>query len=239
MVFQSGSLPGIAGVAVLTGGLIASDKETYRGSKSLCDHSSFVQSASDVAVGMGDGKVHLGIAAGFALFGFVSHDSRALRTASQTAEALLATGLVVQVMKRITGRESPEAATTEGGRWSFFPNQKQYNNHQARYYAFPSGHIATTMATVTVIAENYPEIGWIRPVGYSLVAMVGVGLVNVGFHWYSDLPLGVALGYMFGMVVSHPDGVDIMNSDSDDGASVAVMPTVNPNGIGMAMNISF
>jgi hypothetical protein len=239
MAFHISSLPTIAGVAVVTGSLIVSDKETYRGSKSLCDKSAFVKSMSDLAVAIGDGKVHAGVAAGFAVVGFAAHDSRALSTASQTVEALLATGLVVQVLKRITGRESPQAATSEGGTWRFFPNQKQYSRQQARYYAFPSGHIATTMATVTVIAENYPEVEWIRPAGYALVGLVGIGLVNLGYHWYSDLPLGVVLGYVFGMITSHPAGVDVWNSDSDDMMKIAVMPAVNPNGAGVAMSISF
>ncbi len=207
--FRTESLPFVAGLAVLTGSLIATDRTTNDWSRRMYDSSPFIHNTSDVLVNVGDGKAHLGIAAGFALYGAVAADSRALRTASQTVESLLACGLFVQALKRITGRESPAAATSGSGVWRPFPGLKQYDRNAPRYYAFPSGHMATTMSTVTVIAENYPEAGWIRPVGYTLIGMLGVSLANKGYHWYSDFPLGLALGYGFGMVVTSRNAVDV------------------------------
>ncbi|MBF8248870.1 MAG: hypothetical protein HW374_1670, partial [Bacteroidetes bacterium] len=40
--------------------------------------------------------------------------------------------------------------------------------------------------TVIVISENYHEVTWIRPLGYVLTGLLGVGMVNNGIHWYSD-----------------------------------------------------
>src|SRR5664279_4126820 len=48
-----------------------------------------------------------GLAAAFAAYGFIAGDNRALRTGSQIVETILASGTVVQVLKHITGRESP------------------------------------------------------------------------------------------------------------------------------------
>ena len=154
-------------------------------------------------------------------------------------EALIASGLVVQVLKRVTGRESPQAATSGTGRWQFFPNIQQYQKHQSKYYAFPSGHITTTMATVTVIAENYPEVGWIRPVGYGIVGLLGISLVNVGYHWYSDLPLGIALGYTFGKIIAHPDGFDVGSAGDPAAAKISFGPSITPAGSGFAMAVTF
>ena len=56
------------------------------------------------AVHIGEGSTHLGIAAAFGLYGFVASDSRAIRTASQTMEALLATGITIQLLKRAMER---------------------------------------------------------------------------------------------------------------------------------------
>ena len=239
MTFQASSLPAIGGIAALTGGFMLVDDGTLRASHSLYHESSFIRSTSNIFVRMGDGKTHIGVAAAFGLYGWIADDSRALRTASQTMEALIASGLVVQVLKRITGRESPQAATRETGRWQFFPNMIQYQKHQPKYYAFPSGHITSMMATVTVITENYPEVGWLRPVGYAVVGLVGVSLVNIGYHWYSDLPLGIALGYTFGKAIAHPEGIEHQSTDDPHATKISIAPRLGPLGAGVTAAVTF
>ena len=68
------------------------------------------------------------------------------------------------------------------------------------YDAFPTGHLATAMATVTVIADNYPEYHFIRPVGYGLMGLLGYSMLNNGVHWACDYPVGIALGYAFAKI---------------------------------------
>jgi hypothetical protein len=142
--------------------------------------------------------------------------------------------LVIQALKRIAGRESPAQATAPGGRWRPFPNLKTYQHHQSRYYAFPSGHIATTMAALTVLAENYPENSWIRPVGYSAVGLVGLGLVGKGWHWYSDLPLGIAIGHAMGEIVAKHGGLDSPHDLHETKLSVG--PMLDDHGTGIQIS---
>jgi hypothetical protein len=234
------SLPTIAGLGLLTGGLMAVDHRMYGNTRDLSRHSTVLRSGCELFVHVGNGTTHIALAAGFGLYGWITSDSRSLRTASQTVESMLAAGIVVQVLKHVTGRESPAEATRDGGKWQFFPNWNSYARHPARYYAFPSGHIATTMSTVTVIAENYPEASWIRPVGYAVVGLVGIGLVNVGFHWYSDLPLGIALGYAMGMVAAHrepppPDSA----KELETAPRLSFAPSLTPEGGGFTLALSF
>jgi len=205
LTFKAGTLPALAGLTLITGALIASDQDTWNATRRAYEDSRFVHSISDVFVSVGDGTYQLGLAAGFAAYGFAADDQRALRTASQTTEAILACGVVVQLFKYISGRESPSVATRDNGDWRFFPGIKEYYSNQPRYYAFPSGHIATGMATLTVLLMNYPEATWLKPVGYTTIGLVGVGLVARGYHWYSDLPLGIALGYAFGKLAVNPE----------------------------------
>jgi membrane-associated phospholipid phosphatase len=235
MTISTANLPAIAGIAALTGALILTDRKTYDFSQHAVETSPFVRKASDAAVNIGEGSTHLGIAAVFAAYGFIADDSRALRTASQTVEALLATGITVQVMKRISGRESPAIAGSSAGKWRPFPNLRAYQKDQPKYYAFPSGHIATTMATLTVIAENYPEQTWIRPAGYILVAGLGISLVNVRYHWYSDLPLGIALGYTFGLLASRRGEEHAPAA----GVRMMILPSLQEDGAGMTFALVF
>ena len=239
LTFRVGTLPTLAGLTLITGTLIASDKDTWNATRRAYEDSRFVHSVSDVFVSVGDGTYQFGLAAGFAVYGFVASDHRALRTASQTTEAILACGLVVQLLKHISGRESPAVATHDNGAWRFFPSIKEYHSNQSRYYAFPSGHIATGMATLTVLIENYPEATWMKPVGYTTIGLIGVGLVARGYHWYSDLPLGVALGYAFGKLAAHPEG---WGSDSGENASTprfSITPIVTQHGGGIGLALSF
>ena len=145
---------------------------------------------------LGDGLTHLGVIGGLTFYGMRNNDNKALSTASQTLEALLVTGIVVQVIKRTTGREAGFKATEDGGKWQFFPNQVDYNKNVPKYDAFPSGHLATIMATTTVLAENYPQHKFIRPVGYTMMALSGFAMMNNGVHWASDYPLAAGIGYV-------------------------------------------
>ena len=226
------SVPAIAGIGVLTYSLIRMDNEMWRGTRRLYRTSETVNELSGYAVALGDGRLHLGIASAFAGYGWLMDDPKAVRTASQTVEAFLATGITVQILKRVTGRESPASATHNSGRWKFFPHPQQYEKHPTSYYAFPSGHISTAMATLTVIAENYPQERWIKPVGYVLVGALGVGLVAKGMHWYSDLPVGIAIGYLFGKVAANSALPDFVKGPNEKGVEVSVSPVIDGQGGG-------
>ena len=230
---KSESIPAIAGVCVLTYSLLRTDNQTWRGTRRLYHSSADFHDASNYAVALGDGRMHLGIASVFAGYGWLWDDPKALRVASQTVEAFLATGITVQLLKRVTGRESPAAATSHAtGRWKFFPHPSVYDKHPTSYYAFPSGHISTAMATLTVVAENYPQERWIRPVGYTMVGALGVGLVAKGMHWYSDLPMGVALGYLFGKIAANPSIPELMKGVQEKGLDISVTPIIDGQGGG-------
>ncbi len=227
------------GMTALTGALIVVDDETWKLSDRWYNHSDFVRRSSDFFEYLGDGRPQFGLAAGFAVYGLAAGDHRALATGSQTVEAILACGIVVQVLKHITGRESPFTATKTRGNWDFFPNQIEYHKHVPKYDAYPSGHIATALATVTVVAENYPEWKWVRPAGYVIVGCIGISMANTGIHWYSDYPLGLALGYSFGMLVSHPEVLTTVSSDNDGGVSLSWVPLISSQGTGMTLILSF
>ena len=149
---------------------------------------------------LGDGWTHLSVASGFWIYGGLRKDNRALQTSSQLGEAIFSTGLVVQSLKRLTGRQSPYVATQDRGEWHLFPSYGRYQSFVPNYDAFPTGHLATAMATVTVIAENYPEYHFIRPVGYTLMGLLSYSMLNNGVHWASDYPVGIALGYAFARI---------------------------------------
>ncbi len=237
--FRLERVPLIGAIAGMTGLLMATDKESYRLSDRFYSGSGAASYWSSFFADLGDGRSQFGLAGAFALYGVAAGDSRSLRTGSQLLEAVLSSGAVVQLLKHITGRESPFVATRPTGTWRFFPNQIEYHKKVPHYDAFPSGHICTSIATVTVIAENYPEVWWIKPVGYVLTGLIGVGMVNEGIHWYSDYPLGLMLGYAFGMIVSHPGGDMLASPAGTSGASFGLYPAANGRSIGLVLACSF
>lgn len=237
--FRSESIPTLAGVAGITGILYMVDERTYHTTHAYPRRSHHVRRLSDAIVSLGDGKYQFGFIGTLALYGFLDGDSRVLRTASQMTEAVISTGIVVQVLKRITGRESPIVATASRGAVRPFPNLTDYEHHQPKYYSFPSGHVATTTASLTVLCENFPEARWMRPVSYLAVGAVGGSLVSKGWHWYSDLPLGIALGYSLGMIAAHPEGADIGGITGDHSVDFFVSPAPMSNGAELDLAVHF
>ncbi len=150
---------------------------------------------------LGYGMTTMLITAGFYTSGLLCDDYRALNTASELTEVLMSSGITAQVMKRISGRQSPSAAISSGnpgGHWTPFPSFKAYQTNTPEYDAMPSGHVTTLMATITVLATNYPEVKWIKPVGYSLMGILGFEMMSSRVHWASDYPIAILMGYAIG-----------------------------------------
>src|SRR6185369_7632344 len=114
---------------------------------------------------IGEGGSSMLLAGGIWIYGKFAKDYRAVATASDLAETFVTMGVTTQILKRISGRESPFVATVQGGRWKPFPSFADFQRNTPLYDAFPSGHLATLTATITVLCHNYPEKKWIKPVG--------------------------------------------------------------------------
>jgi hypothetical protein len=63
--------------------------------------------------------------------------------------------------------------------------------------------MAALMSLTTVIAENYPEKKWIRPVGYTLTGLTALSQLNNKTHWASDFLMGLGIGYLSGKITHH------------------------------------
>ncbi|MBN2743390.1 MAG: phosphatase PAP2 family protein [Marinilabiliaceae bacterium] len=148
---------------------------------------------------IGDGITELSVNLGFYIYGWCTKDARALRTATQLTEGMIAVGTSVQVLKHLTGR-STAMMNNDKDLWRPFPSLQAYHSSVPAYDAFPSGHLATAMMTTTVIAMNYPEYKFVKPLCYTLMGLCGYQMLNNGVHWAGDYPLALAMGYTMGKI---------------------------------------
>jgi membrane-associated phospholipid phosphatase len=214
--FKKENLQGVVAVALSTAILIPLDQPLLDGVKNFStnihlhaetDYHVLVRSGNTKILKIpknfntalyqvGEGGTSMMLAGGLFIYGKLNKDYRALQTASDITETFITMGITTQLLKRSFGRQSPFMSTQRGGAWHPFPSLHDYQTNTSNYDAFPSGHLATMMATVTVLAFNYPEKKWIKPVGYSLIGLSGWAMMNTDVHWISDYPLALALGYI-------------------------------------------
>lgn len=150
---------------------------------------------------IGNGTTPILLSIGFATYGVINNDYRSLNTASGLMQSLASSGVFSQTIKRITGRQSPSAAFetgNNGGAWNLFPSFSSYQKSTPNYDAFPSGHLMTASAALFVIAGNYPDVRWIKPVGFTLITVLSFQMAQSYVHWVSDYPIALALGYIIG-----------------------------------------
>ncbi len=148
---------------------------------------------------MGDGLIPVTVSVSMLGLGYANSNGRLYNTGIEMADGLLTGAIFDQMIKHITGRESPSAHTEARGAWHPMTSFKTYRSNTAKYDAMPSGHIMTATVMSTVIEQNYPEYNdYMYPFEAVWLGVLGFGMINVGVHWASDYPLGIALGYVFG-----------------------------------------
>lgn len=189
---------------------------------------------------LGDGWVHMSAALAFAATGYFTENARPWNTGLEMVHGMIVSTVFSQGLKRASGRESPTNRSEPRGRWRPFESIDSYNTQTAKYDAFPSGHIMTATLAFTVINENYPEYSnYIVPFAGVWLTALGFQMVNNGVHWASDYPLGIAMGYHIGRVVSR--------MGKDEGKAVGglpktkymVVPNLDPRSPGLFLQAAF
>ena len=145
---------------------------------------------------LGQGFPTMLLSTGLFTFGKIKKDAKALSTANQLAEGFILMGIGTQLFKRIAGRQTPGSSIDGDSKWRLFPSTKDFQTNTPNYDAFPSGHLATLMNTVTTLALNYPNKRYIKPVGYTIIGLVGLSMINNDVHWASDFPFAIGFGYL-------------------------------------------
>ena len=172
------------------------ESHTYSGPAKI-----FPKNINSAIYRFGNGFTAILVGGGLLTYGLSNDDYRAIHTSSEIMEGLIASGALVQTVKRVTGRESPfiaEENGNDGGAWNPFPSFKAYAENTPHYDAMPSGHLVTIMTTVVIISENYKEVKWIKPVSYSFIGLMCFEMMQSKVHWVSDYPLVLFMGYVIG-----------------------------------------
>ena len=191
----------IAGLAVLTGVLIANDEAIRRDMLDYQMNHAWVKAISPVITEMGSFGA-FGTAAAFLFYGLIAKDDKSVETAVLASSAMLQSGILVTFLKGIFGRQRP-FWDNGNDRWSgpvgFF---SRFGAGQlGRYDSFPGGHSITAWSLATVIAMQYHESVWVPILAYTTATGVALSRVTEGKHWLSDCLVGSVLGYVIGRMV--------------------------------------
>jgi membrane-associated phospholipid phosphatase len=139
-------------------------------------------------------------------------NEKGLQTSLMATQAMITSGVWVNIIKILTGRERPIAdytfSNTEGGKWygpfSKWDQHLKIRKPVSEFDAFPSGHTATAFSIATVFASQYKDIKAIPVICYSAATLVGISRLTEHEHWASDVFVGGIMGYLCGkQVVNH------------------------------------
>ncbi len=161
---------------------------------------------------LGEGTFDVALFLGLGALGFLTDDSRLMRTCVAGLEALVATAVVSRVLKLAFREERP---ALDGNHVHWFSRRWWHAD------SFPSGHAMSVFATVGVIATEYPELA---PFVYPLAFLVCVARIQQRAHWPSDLVVGSALGYLFARQAATKH------------TGIQVSPTLTGSGVGLALS---
>jgi membrane-associated phospholipid phosphatase len=157
----------------------------------------------------------------FVIFGLLALARRSLSKFQSAGLVCSLSVIIAEVTKNqlkvLFGRAWPE---TWAGNNPSFIRDGDYGFHflhgGGAYNAFPSGHMATTCAMLSVLWFSYPRPRWL----YAMAGlMVGAGLVVANYHFLSDVIAGAFLGGSIGCLataiwrLADPTTVPVQHTD--------------------------
>jgi membrane-associated phospholipid phosphatase len=146
----------------------------------------------------------------FGAMSAVFKKEKGVQTTLLATQAMITSGVWVQLIKLMTGRERPKGAylysQMPAGQWngpfSVFEKQGAYDKSIFAYDAFPSGHTAVAFSIATVFASQYSDSKSIPIISYSAASVIGITRMIEHEHWASDVFAGAVIGYFCGKQVT-------------------------------------
>ncbi len=189
----------IAGTAVITAGLVHFDQQTYSTLLQWKQRSTSLEAVSPVITTVGNGVFSVGLFGGYLGYGALFDNAQAARVGRIGLESFAASGLAVQILKVLFGRERPSVATRPGGKWSgpfsYFHRNPARSSGLASFDAFPSGHTTTVFAAAATLSDAYSS-PWVSCISYSIASGVAISRIMEGTHWMSDCFVGGLIGIL-------------------------------------------
>ncbi len=131
---------------------------------------------------IGEGYVHVGVAAALLGIGELSNDKKLADTGVVTLEALLVNGTATEVLKYAVERRRPNGGDK---------------------FSFPSGHSSSTATLAASISAMYDwDLRLAIPL-YSVALFAGASRMQDNEHYLSDVIGGLTLGTLVGSSFAH------------------------------------
>jgi membrane-associated phospholipid phosphatase len=156
--------------------------------------------------------------------GQLFHDPNLASMGLDGIEASLFTGvIIVPALKKITGRERPNAGEGPSD-FGFFSTDQ----------SFPSGEAALAFTNAAVIAQHTDSVV-VRGIAWGLAGLVGWERMRVDAHWASDVVAGALIGTAVGSWVAKIH----RPAEATAHTTVSVLPTLGPRALGVTASISW
>jgi len=146
----------------------------------------------------GEAVYALPIIGGLGLYGWVADSPRERETFRMLMEAVVTSAAWTGLLKVCSGREGPFQGESSDNDWvgpfGIFSGETSMRGKQ--FTSFPSGHSSAIFSLATILAHQYPKYYIVPVVSYSIATAVAYSRMVVDAHWFSDVVVGSALGYL-------------------------------------------
>jgi membrane-associated phospholipid phosphatase len=167
---------------LISAGLIASDRQTAKWLRNTTGQVIWSGRVSQI----GAPYTLAGFAGVYYGIGRATGNEHARETGFLALEALAESQFVAIVLKEVTQRQRPVA------------NNIQRDGFWKGGNSFPSGHAMGSFAVATVFAYEYRDHIAVPITAYSLATIVDLSRFGARAHWYSDVFVGSAMGFLIG-----------------------------------------
>jgi membrane-associated phospholipid phosphatase len=223
---------GVGGAVLLTAVMFHYDQQIYNDLYKWKMHNPAVKKISPVITNLGDGSFSIGLFSGFVGYGLIFTDAKACEVGKIGFESFLLTGVTVQLLKNLCGRERPSAATRDGGFWHgpfSYLREPKGGRGISSFDAFPSGHTVTVFAAATTISDFYTE-PWVSYTCFSLASLTAISRITESTHWMSDCFVGAIIGYY---------GTKLVEKWNYGSGDITLVPQADEHRYGLLLSVKF
>ena len=222
----------VGGAVLLTAVMFHYDQQIYDDLYRWKMRNTVVKKISPVITNLGDGSFSMGLFGGFVGYGLIFTDTKACEVGKIGLESFLLTGVTVQLLKNLCGRERPSAATRDGGFWHgpfSYLREPKGGRGVSSFDAFPSGHTATVFAAATTISDSYTE-SWVSYTCYSLASLTAISRITESTHWISDCFVGAIIGFY---------GTKLVEKWNYGSGDITLLPKADEHQYGLLLSVKF